>query len=343
MTQTSVQIITRNGQVSLREIPLPDLAPGHVRVRVKYSAVSPGTELLGLGRSTGSNEEFLMGYQAAGVIEAVDPALDNLYKPGDQVACYGGPYVHHASHLDVPRQLVTPMPDGLDMRHAAFCGLASIALHGFRHSACVMGETVAVIGLGILGNLAAQCALAARCRVSTSELLPLRIKAAQQAGLDVAGNMDDLAAAVARDSADHGADAVLLAVQSADSALLTKSFELVRRLGRIVILGLSDAVVPREQMFSKEATIVVSRAAGWGRYSREYEFEGRDLPYEHARWTEHRNLEEVIRLMGLGALNIEPLITDEFKPDQAAQAYEQLRANPADHCGVLFDWSSVNA
>ncbi len=338
MAIKQVVLTGQSGKVRVEELELEPVPAKHVRVKIIHSGISPGTELLGLDRSRGLDGEFRMGYQAAGIVEEVGPGFTRNIKVGDRVACYGGPYVYHASHLNVPENLVALLPDSVDTREAAFCALASIALHGFRHSGCCLGEMVAVVGLGLLGNLAAQCAKAAGCRVIGCELMPRRIAAARDAGLEVVSSLEDLKSRVAELSNGHGADAVLLAVKNTDAFMLTEAYHMVRRLGKVVILGLSDAQLPRELMFSKEASVVVSRAAGWGRYSREYEFEGRDLPYEHARWTEGRNLEEAIRLMGIGALQITPLITDEMPYSECARAYENLVDHPQDHLAVVFRW-----
>lgn len=326
------------GQVTLDELTLEPPPAGHVQVKITHSGISTGTELLTLDTHLESDLQFRMGYQAAGVVASAGEGMADTYKPGDRVACYGGPYVYHASHINVPRHLLTPMPDNVDDRHAAFCGLSSVALHGFRHTGCHIGETVAVIGLGLLGNLAAQCARAAGCRVITSELLPRRVEAARGAGLEVAGSLDELTFRVAALTEGKGADAVMIGVKNADDFMLRKAFELVRRLGKVVILGLADGALPRDVMFAKEATVMVTRAAGWGRYEAPYERDGVDLHYEHARWTEHRNLVEVIRQMSVGGLRIGSLLTDEFAAEDAAQAYEALRNNPAEHLGVTIRW-----
>lgn len=328
------------GQAGVRvaEETLAPLADGCVRVKVVHSGISPGTEMLALSGRFGAGNDHKLGYQAAGIVMDAAPDLAFRFSPGDRVACYGGPYVHHAEIIDVPKHLITPLPDNVSTLHAGFCGLAAIGLHGFRHTECRIGETVAVIGLGLLGNLAAQCAKAAGCRVVASELLPLRLRAARAVGLQVVDNLDALAEEIQRITDGYGADAVILGVANAGTELLESAFKLVRRLGRVVVLGLSDGILPRELMFSKEASIVVSRAAGWGRYQQAYELEGRDLPYEHARWTEGRNLEEAIRLMGIGGIDLGPLITDEAAIEEAPHIYKELRNNPAEHLAIALRW-----
>jgi len=329
--------------VRVAEDALAPLPNGCVRVQVIHSGISPGTEMLALSGRFGEGNDHKMGYQAAGVVLEAASDLAQRFSARDRVACYGGPYVHHAELIDVPRHLITPLPDNVSTLHAGFCGLAAIGLHGFRHTECRIGETVAVIGLGLLGNLAAQCARAAGCRVVASELLPLRQRAARAVGLQVVDSLDALAEEIQRLTDGHGADAVILGVANAGTELLESAFKLVRRLGRVVVLGLSDGVLPRELMFSKEASIVVSRAAGWGRYQQAYELEGRDLPYEHARWTEGRNLEEAVRLMGIGGIDLGPLITDEAAIEEAPQIYEELRKSPAEHLAIALRWHTESS
>ncbi len=328
----------QSGIVRIEEREMGDLPAGHVRVKVSHSGISPGTELMGLARSAGSGDEFRMGYQASGVVAEVGEGMEALYSTGHRVACFGAPYVYHASLLDVPKHCVTPLADNVEMRDAAFCNLSAIALHGFRHTGCSIGEIVAVVGLGLVGNLAAQCARAAGCRVVASELLPRRVAAATEAGLEVVSSLEDLKARIKDMSSGHGADAVMLGVQNTDDALLAEAYQMVRRLGKVVVLGLSDARLPREHMFSKEATTVVSRAAGWGRYNRDYEFAGQDFPYEHARWTEHRNLAEAMRQISIGGIKIGPLVTDELPYTDCVKGYNLVKNAPAEHLAVVFNW-----
>ena len=333
------QFTAENGHVRVEIQPFADLPAGHIRVEVEHSGVSTGTELLLLENSRNSSGSFAIGYQAAGIVTEVSADLADTFTAGDRVACYGAPYTGHASHLNVPRHLAAKLAPGVKTSHACFGGLSSIALHGFRQTGCSIGETVAVIGLGLLGNLAAQCARGAGCQVACCELLPARVSAAAAAGLEVIPTLDALHSRIHDLTDGHGADAVILAVKNADSTMLAEAYKLVRRLGKVVILGLSDGTVPRELMFAKEASMIVSRAAGWGRYNNDYEFGGQDFPYEHARWTEGRNLREVVRLMEIGALNIELLITDALAYDDCAKAYEMLQENPAEHLAVVINWN----
>jgi NADPH:quinone reductase len=333
-----LKLVARRGCVELEEADLPELPAEHLRVRMRFSGISTGTELLGLRRSAETESASNIGYQGSGIVEEVGAGLAAMYAPGDAVMCNGGPYVHHASVLNVPKHLVARLVSPSLLSEAAFPTLCAVALHGFRCAGVALGESVAVVGQGLLGNLVAQIANAAGCRVAASETLPLRRNLAEKCGIEVWQSGDDLRNRIREFSGNHGADAVLLAAANSNDELLEFGYELVRRLGRIVILGLADARLPRDLMFSKEATVMVSRASGWGRYEHDYEYDGRDLPYEHARWTEHRNLCEVVRLIELGKLRTSPMTTDEVTPAEAPAAYEFLENDPGEHLGVVIRW-----
>jgi threonine dehydrogenase-like Zn-dependent dehydrogenase len=333
-------LVAKNGHLTVADEPLPEMGQaGWVTVQTERSGISIGTELLTLEASLDSDEAMHMGYQTTGIVTEARGDMESDFAPGTRVACYGSPYVYHASQLAVPRHLVTRLPDKVSFEEGSYCALAAVALHGFRNTGCTLGETVAVVGLGNVGNIAAQCAAAAGCRVYCCEMATPRIAAARAAGLNPFGSMQEMTAAIMEATAGHGADAVMVAVKNCDDGLLAAACDCVRRLGKIVILGLSDAVLPRNVMFAREATVMVSRAAGWGRYDKQYEAEGMDYPYEHARWTEHRNLEEAIRLMAIGRLKLKPLITDEIAVEQAPHIYEKLKTDPSTHMGIVIRWT----
>ncbi|PKO19619.1 alcohol dehydrogenase [candidate division BRC1 bacterium HGW-BRC1-1] len=332
------EVVFDGGTAELRPGELPDLPPRHVRVRVKFSAISAGTEL-GMKHASGEKQLLIRpGYQACGVVEAIAPDCELDLAPGDWVACYGAPYTHHAALLNVPRNLVAKLPAGVKPMHAAFGALGTIALHAFRVAHLSLGETAAVVGLGALGNITAQLCAAAGCRTATLDHLETRRAAAMACGLSVSADMDALRAEVGRISDGAGADAIFLAVGNASEELLTDAVNLLCHRGRVVLVGTGTPALPREPMFSKEATIVVSRAGGPGRYDPTYEAGGVDYPHGLVRWTEGRNLAEFVRLLDRGAVAIEPLISDVMPPSEAANAYELLISEPEKHVGVVFAW-----
>ncbi len=335
----TAELVAENGGARLVDSAIGELGPGRVRVRTLYSGISAGTELGILKASAGSPGPRGLGYQVAGRVEAVAPELAAEFTEGDTVACYGGPYVHHASVLDVPRRLAGRLPAGVEPLHASLVGLGVIGLHAFRTGRLALGETCAVVGLGSLGNLTAQLARAAGCRVAALDLIETRRAAARECGLTVAADPGVLKEQVAELTGGNGADAVFLVVGGCSDELLAAAVDMVCFGGRVVLVGTGTPQLPREAMFLKEAQIVVSRAGGPGRYDPAYEAEGHDYPYGLVRWTEQRSIGEVLRLMATGAVNAAPLVSDVLAPAEAAKAYDMLREDPADHIGIVFDWS----
>lgn len=333
-------LIAVAGEVRLDECMLSAPPPGHIQVRTRVSGLSPGTEQLMIDRSRElGGEPVRLGYQLCGDVIDVGPGIGDQFAPGDLVACYGGPYTHHASQANVPRHLAVKLPPtGVDPRHAAFCGLGGVALHAFRRAGLSLGETVAVIGLGMLGNLTAQVARAAGCRLVALDTIASRRTQAAACGIPVVESMADVEVRVREFSSGHGADAVLIVVNNCTSDLLREAVLLCRERGRVVVVGTAQAALPRDEVFSREVDITVSRAAGPGRYDSSYEAGCHDYPYAYARWTEGRNLGEYVRLIAEQRIALQPLMTSEFAPGEAAHAYEVLRSSPQDHTGVVFNW-----
>lgn len=331
------------GHARLVHCELSDPPAGHVRVRALFSGVSAGTEQLMLAASAASEsaEPRPLGYQLVGEIESAAEDLKDRFSPGDRVACYGGPYVHHASYINVPKHLVVGVPSGCDPVAVSFCGLGAIALHAFRTADLRIGETAAVIGLGMLGNLIAQIARAAGCRVAGCDRVEKRRAVAGSVGIPAFGELGELACRVRELAGGHEADAVFLAVGNAGSELVAEAVRMVRPMGKVLIVGTARAEIPREGLFSKEAMILVPRAAGPGRYDPAYERDGRDYPYGYVRWTEGRNLEEFVRLVGIGSVRTTPLITDTVPPEGGA--HRMITEAPEEHLGIVVRWPEATA
>jgi NADPH:quinone reductase len=335
-------IVGRSGDIHFVDESLPAPPAGHIQVRTVVSGISPGTELLLIDRSRDLGDDAIhLGYQLCGEVTAVGDGMGDSFASGDLLACYGGPYVRHASAVNVPRHLAVKLDRWrINPAHASFCGLGAVALHAFRCAGLSIGETCAVLGLGMLGNLTAQIATAAGCRVAAMDPVPPRREAAAKCGVEACGDIGELARSLHGLTRGHYADAVLVVVSNCTDELLLEAVRLCRERGRVIIVGTAHAALPREQLFAKEVTLMVSRAAGPGRYDSSYEAGGHDYPYAHARWTEGRNLEEFIRLLTSGAVAVEPLLTDELPFSHAAQAYEMLRTAPHEHLGVVLKWTS---
>ncbi len=362
----------RTGSTSVIDVPVPQLKPTMALVRNSASLVSVGTEralvafasknILGKARSRpdlvrqvvdkARREGILttidavrnrldhplpLGYSSAGTVIQVGPDLTD-YQVGDRVACAGGGYAVHAEYAAVPRNLLAKIPENVDFEAAAFATLGSIALHGFRLADPTLGESVAVIGLGVLGLLAAGIARAAGCKVFGIDVDPERVEFAQQLGF----------AAVARDEAEPaglgftkgmGFDIVQICADTLEDDTVILAGEIARDRGRVISTGVVGTGLPRKTYFQKELSFIVSRSYGPGRYDKNYEEGGADYPIGYVRWTEQRNLSAFLEILAEEAFDVHPLISHRFPIERAEEAYVLLSSENADpFLGVVLTY-----
>lgn len=363
----------RTGETQIIDVPIPKPQTGQALVRTAVSLVSAGTErmvvefaeksLLGKARSRpdlvrqvldkarregvlttleaafGRLEQPMeLGYSSAGVIVALGEDVQTL-RVGQRVACAGGGYAVHAEYACVPSNLIAPLPDAVDFEAAAFTTLGAIALHGFRLSEAQIGECVAVIGLGLLGLLSAQIALAAGCQVFGVDLLDERIHLARQFGAQ-AVHVKQAVEAAASFSRGRGCDAILICADSSSSEPVELAGMIARDRARVIAVGAVGLSLPRKIYYEKELTFINSRSYGPGRYDPSYEEGGHDYPIGYVRWTESRNLEAVVDLLASGKVEVRPLITHRFPIHQAPQAYELITGKRKEpFLGVLLTYA----
>jgi predicted dehydrogenase/threonine dehydrogenase-like Zn-dependent dehydrogenase len=367
----------RTGKTSVEDVPVPAPRPGMALVRTCVSLVSAGTErslvefaeknLLGKARSRPDlvrqvldkarregllgtveaalnrlDEPLALGYASAGVIEALGEQMSG-FQVGQRVACAGGNYAVHAEYAVVPRNLLALLPDEVDFESAAFTTLAAIALHGFRLAQPQVGENMVVIGLGLLGLLTVQIALASGCRVLGVDIDPGRVELANKLG----------ALAVLRQQAEEttlafssgrGADAILICAGDTSSDTVVLAGLLARDHGRVVAVGVVGQDLPRPIYFQKELSFTTSRSYGPGRYDPDYEEGGQDYPYGYVRWTEGRNLAACVEMIASGKLDVQSLITHRFPIGKAAEAYKLITGKQQEpFLGVLLIYPQQNS
>lgn len=336
--------VSAEGQVRLKEVPSPSLRGSGALVKTQFSAISVGTEGTIIAQMRAKPDpngaELGLGYSNSGVIEETSEHLDG-FRPGDRVACAGGGWASHAERCYVPVNLLVACPSKIDPREAAFVTLGAVAMQGVRRGKTEVGETVAIIGLGMIGQLAVQIAKAAGTRVVAIDLNDARLKLASQMGADVALNAGSEKAvdAVNQFTDKRGVDvAVITAGAPNSSAPLVQAIEMVRHRGRVVVVGNVKCEFPRARWYYKDAELYIATSFGPGRYDPQYEEKGHDYPIGYVRWTEGRNLQEFIRLLGDGLVKIAPLITHEFPFDRATEAYELVLSKPGECLGVLLKY-----
>jgi len=368
------QVLVKRGQVVVEEVPDPVVEAGRVLVRVDHSCISIGTEMSGV-KSSGlplwkralkqpdkvkkvlemvatqgiSRTKSLVegklsagtptGYSAAGIVLEVGKGIDDI-EPGDRVACAGAQYANHAEVICVPRNLVVPVPDGLEFSEASTVTLGAIAMQGVRRAQPTLGETFVVIGLGILGQLTSQLLKANGCRVIGTDLDSARIRLAQDLGMDAGVYPQDGSDIehVKRLTDGIGADGVIITAAASTDQIMSIAFQMCRKKGRVVLVGDVGLNLNRADFYQKELDFFISSSYGPGRYDRNYEEKGLDYPVAFVRWTENRNLAEYLRLLSEGKVLVKPLISDIYPVDKATEAYEALKKEDSKPLMVLLSY-----
>lgn len=359
----------KNGKLSVADCPAPVAQAGRVVIANSASLISAGTEkmvmdlagksLLGKARERPDHvrrvlekvrneglmntvravrekmdEPMTMGYSSAGIVLACGAGVEH-YKPGDRVASNGG----HAEIVSVPANLCAAVPDGVTLDHAAFAVLGSIALQGVRLAKIELGETVFVIGLGLVGQLTVSLLHAAGCCVIGTDLDADKCELALKMGAAIA--KPGLSATQIEELTDGaGADAVVITASTKSNGPIELAAGAVRKRGRVVLVGVVGLELDRRPFFFKEAEFVVSCSYGPGRYDPAYEDRGMDYPLAYVRWTEQRNISAVLQMMGSGRLNVEPLISHRFKIEEAEAAYEMIKNGSEPFLGVVLNYDA---
>jgi len=362
----------RDGKAVVEEVPVPTPRAGMALVKTEASLVSAGTErmvvefaektLVGKARSRPDlvrqvidkakregllstaqaafdrlDQPMALGYSSAGTIVELGENMHG-FRVGQRVACAGGGYAVHAEYAVVPRNLLTPLPDTVDFESAAFTTLGAIALHGFRLAEPQLGETVAVIGMGLLGLLSGQIAAAAGCRVLGIDIDPRRIALASSLGLQ-AWLRDQAQDYAQTFTVNRGFDMVIICADTSSNDPVELAGEIARDRGRVVATGAVGLDFPRKVYYEKEISFINSRSYGPGRYDASYEENGRDYPIGYVRWTEGRNFEAIVDLLASGKLQVQPLITHRFPIEKATEAYDVITSKKAEpFLGVLLNY-----
>jgi predicted dehydrogenase/NADPH:quinone reductase-like Zn-dependent oxidoreductase len=262
-----------------------------------------------------------LGYSCAGRVREVGRGAEE-FLTGDRVACAGMNYASHAETVFIPKNLAVKIPEDVSFDEAAFVTLGAIALQGVRTAEVKLGDSVAVIGLGLIGQLTVQILKAAGCRTLGIDLDSSRIELARSLGAEVAiHRYDDVEDAVGRFTGGHGVDAVIMTAASESNDPIELAGSLARDRAIVSVVGASPIDLPRKLYYEKELQLRLSRSYGPGRYDAQYEERGIDYPIGYVRWTERRNMQEFLRLVAAKAVKIEPLITHRYQIAQADLAY----------------------
>lgn len=365
----------RTGEGTVAEVPVPVVQPGRVLVRTEASLVSTGTEralaelgqkgLLGKARERPEligkvwekvrtdgvvqalegvrdklDQSHAVGYSAAGIVIETAPDVTDFHV-GDRVACAGTDYASHAEVISVPRNLCVRLPDRLSFEEGAFGTVGAIALQGVRLAEPTLGESVVVIGLGLVGQLTVQLLKANGCRVFGVDIDEARIQLARDSGADDGCVPADSREKVMVWSRGRGVDACIIAAATASNEPIELAGEISRLKGRVVAVGMVGMNVPRNIYYQRELTLKVSLSYGPGRHDPGYEERGHDYPVAYVRWTEGRNIEAFLDLLAAGRIDVKPLITHRFSIDDARSAYQLIsRSTDEKYLAVVLTYDT---
>ncbi|HNM83069.1 MAG TPA: bi-domain-containing oxidoreductase [Mycobacterium sp.] len=371
----------KSGEVSVQEVPPPRLHRGGALVATMSSLISAGTErskielgeksmlgkararpelvqqVLEKARQDGLKDTYRtvmqrleapnpLGYSAAGRVVAVGADVPGI-EVGDLVACSGAGYANHAEVNFIPKHLLARVPDGVDADQAAYGTLGCIAMHGVRQARLGLGDRVLVVGLGLVGLVAAQLAAVAGARVFGTDLDPAACALAERLGVERAVPRNASVEAVIDAVTDGvGVDAVLICAAAASNDPIELAARLARDRARVVLVGHVGLTLPRDPFYNKEIDLRYSRSYGPGRYDPGYEEHGHDYPIGYVRWTEQRNLGEFLRLIRDGRVDVGTLTTHRFPVTAAADAYALISGKGTDTTrpiGVLLQYPDGQA
>ncbi|KAA3662640.1 MAG: oxidoreductase [Calditrichaeota bacterium] len=354
------QIMLREGKSVVCDVPAPVVGAGTILVDVEFSCISAGTEMMGL-KSSGQSllqkaldqpkhvkkgiemisrqglsytRNFInskigvdspVGYSVAGTVREVGPAVRG-FSVGDRVACAGAQCAFHSQVVNVPANLAVVVPKDLSVKYASTVALGAIALQGVRRLKPTLGETFAVIGLGILGQLTCQMLVANGCTVIGCDIKQDRLELAKALGTQFTMPADEQKPIefVQRLTDGYGVDGVIITAAAQSNDIIATAFQMCRKKGRVVLVGDVGLELNRHDIYEKELDFFISTSYGPGRYDTNYEEKGQDYPLPWVRWTENRNMREYLRLLVNGQIQIESLISKVFDFTKIDEAYHLI-------------------
>jgi len=364
------------GRVEVLDVPRPVPEATEVLVRTVASVISPGTEraVTALARSsllakararpdlvrqvvrkartegiaTATRtvrsrlaEDLLLGYSAAGLVVEAGAAVTGL-RPGQLVATGGAGKATHAEFQAVPGLLCAAVPDGVPAQDAAFTTVASIALHALRLAEVGPGSKIVMLGLGLIGQLAARLAMASGCDVAGIDPVGHRREVAAASGVLA---LDECAEATTDQvlswSRGRGADAVLVCAAGPSSDAMKRAPALCRDRAAVVVVGDIGLHLRRAPFYERELSLRFARSYGPGRYEPSYEAWGVDYPAGQVRWTEGRNFEAVLDLLAAGRLKVSDLVTHSYDIANAAAAYQLIDERTEPHLAIRLTYPAA--
>ncbi len=345
----------KTGETILEDIPAPQVRKGAVLIQTTRSLVSLGTErmLVEFGKSNllskarqqpdkvkqvldkiktegllptleavfnKLGEPLPLGYCNVGKVIAVGEGV-NEFKVGDRVASNG----QHAEFVCIPKNLAAHIPDQVSDDEATFTVIGSIGLQGIRLLNPTLGETVVVIGMGLIGLITAQLLIANGCKVIGVDIDEEKLNLSKQWGIIPFNPKNgDPVKFVESVTNNIGADGVIITASTKTDEIISQAAKMSRKRGRIILVGVIGLNLSRAEFYEKELSFQVSCSYGPGRYDENYEQRGNDYPLPFVRWTEQRNFEAILHAIASQKLMVTEMITELTPLAEYANIYNNI-------------------
>ena len=353
---------------------MPQLQRGHIIVRTHRTLVSSGTErmLVEFGRANLVSkalrqpervQQVFNKIKTDGIIPAVESVMRKLDQPlplgycnagevisvgddvtefsvGDRVTTNG----YHAEVVCVSKNLAAKIPDSVSYDEACFTAIAAVALQGIRLLEPTFGETFVVVGLGLVGQIAAQLLSANGCRVIGFDISDSRVALASSKNISAFNSSGNDAVSIVKNLSDgHGADGVIITASSAGDEIISSSAKMCRKRGRIVLTGVTGLHLNRNDFYEKEISFCVSSSYGPGRYDDEYEIKGNDYPLPFVRWTAKRNFEAVLDAMASGKLDVKSLVSEVVELADFSRIYDNISSGTSMASVIKYNAEQIHS
>lgn len=361
----------KTGLLEIADVPAPGIRPGHLLIQTRYSLISSGTErmLVSFAKSgliskarqqpdkvkqvidkiktdgllptihsvfSRLDEPLPLGYCNCGVVIEVGEGVKGFHV-GDRVVSNGP----HAEIVCVPKNLCARVPDEVSDEQAAFTVTASIGLQGIRLIKPTLGETIVVVGLGLIGLICVQLLRGCGCKVIGIDPYKNKLELARKYGakvVEITAGADPVESARAY-SHGQGVDGVLITASAKNDNIIHQAAQMCRKRGRIVLVGIVNLNLNRADFYEKELSFQVSCSYGPGRYDNNYEQAGQDYPLGFVRWTEQRNFQAILDSFATRLLDVSDLISDRIAHADASKAYQMLTDDPG-KMGIILTYPS---
>ena len=367
----------KTGELKVVEVPIPQVSDRNLLVKTVYSLISAGTERtkietaqmtlvekaisrLDLVKTVVTNikQEGLiftikkafnkldtpitLGYSCSGEVLEIGESV-NEFKIGDRVACVGENYATHSEINLVPEDYAVKIPDNVDYEEASFVGLGAIAFNAVELSQALPSEKIAVIGLGLIGQLIVQILKAKDCKVFGIEIDEEKIELAKKFGLDAGGSptKDDVVAGSLLFTDNSGFDAVIISAASKNNFPIELAGKISRYKGRVILVGAMPIIIPRKDYYEKELFFSISSGFGAGLYHKIEK--NRLYPYNYKPVTIKENMQNFLKLISEKKVNVKPLITHRFKIEEAKYAYDLIKTNKEKYIGMVFSYDKESS